>query len=43
MKKIYTVGGEKGKNRPPEPKNGNWGPKSAWSSDISIDWEFYME
>jgi hypothetical protein len=41
--KKYTFGGQKGKKRPPEPKNGIWGPKSVWSCDISIDREFYME
>jgi hypothetical protein len=25
--KKYTYGGQKGKNRLPEPKNGIWGPK----------------
>jgi hypothetical protein len=29
--------GSKSKNRPPEPENGIWGPKSVWSCDISID------
>jgi hypothetical protein len=43
MKKIYTFRGQKGKNRPPEPKNGIWDPKLVWSCDISIDREFYME
>jgi hypothetical protein len=43
MKKIYTLRGEKGKNRPPEPKNGIWGPKSVWSCDISIDQEFNID
>jgi hypothetical protein len=43
MKKIYTFGGQKVKNRPPEPKNQIWGPKSVWSCDISIDREFYIE
>jgi hypothetical protein len=43
MKKIYTFRGQKGENRPPEPKNGIWGPTSIWSCDISIDQEFYME
>jgi hypothetical protein len=42
-KKKYTFGGQKGENRPREPKNGIWGPKSIWSCDISIDREFYME
>jgi hypothetical protein len=42
-KKIYTFGGQKGENRPSEPKNGIWGPISIWSCDISIDREFYME
>jgi hypothetical protein len=27
MKKIYTLGGQKGENRPSEPKNRIWGPK----------------
>jgi hypothetical protein len=26
MKKIYTFRGQKGENRPKEPKNGIWGP-----------------
>jgi hypothetical protein len=43
IKKIYTIGGQKGANRPPEPKNGIWSPKSIWSCDISIEQEFYME
>jgi hypothetical protein len=44
--KKYTFGGQKGKNRPSEPKNGIWGPKSVWSCDIyniSIDRDFYIE
>jgi hypothetical protein len=36
-KKKYTFGGQRGENRPPEPKNGIWGAKSIWSCDISID------
>jgi hypothetical protein len=36
-------GGQKGENKPLEPKNGIWSPKSVWSCDISIDREFYME
>jgi hypothetical protein len=43
MKEIYTFRGQRGKNRPPEPKNGILGPKSIWSCDISIDREFYVE
>jgi hypothetical protein len=43
MKKIYTFRGPKGKNLPPEPKNGIWVPKSVRSCDISIDREFYMQ
>jgi hypothetical protein len=43
MKKIHTFGGQKGKNRPLEPKNGIWGPKSVWSCDISIDQEFNID
>jgi hypothetical protein len=42
-KKKYTFGGQKCENRPSEPKNGIWGPKSVWSCDISIDREFYIE
>jgi hypothetical protein len=42
-KKKYTFGGQKSENRPPEPKNEIWGPKSIWSCDISIDQEFYTE
>jgi hypothetical protein len=41
--KKYTFGGQKGKNRPPEPKNGIGGLKSVWSCDRSIEREFYME
>jgi hypothetical protein len=41
--KKYTFGGQKGKNRPSEPKHGIWGPKSVWSCDISIEREFYMQ
>jgi hypothetical protein len=41
--KKYTFGGQKGKNRPPKPKNGIWGPKSVLSCDISIERVFYME
>jgi hypothetical protein len=40
--KIYTFGGQKGKNWPPEPKNGIWGPKSVWLCD-SIEREFHMK
>jgi hypothetical protein len=42
MKKIYTFRGPKGKNGPPELKNGIEGPKSLWC-DIFIVWEFYIE
>jgi hypothetical protein len=42
-KKKFSFGGQNGENRPPEPKNRIWGPKSIWSCDISIDQEFYME
>jgi hypothetical protein len=42
-KKKYTFGGQKGENRLPEPKNGIWGPKSAWPSDMSIDRKYNME
>jgi hypothetical protein len=31
-----TFWGQKGENKPSEPKNGIWGPKSVWSCDISI-------
>jgi hypothetical protein len=41
--KKYTFGGQKGENKPSEPKNGIWGPKSVWSCDISIDREFNAE
>jgi hypothetical protein len=41
--KEYTFGGQKGKNKPSEPKYEIWGPKSIWPCDISIDQEFYME
>jgi hypothetical protein len=41
--KKYTFWVQKGIFRPPGPKNGIKGTKSAWSSDISIDREFYME
>jgi hypothetical protein len=44
MKKIYKIYlRQKGKNRPPEPKNGIWGPKSVWSCVISIDQEFNID
>jgi hypothetical protein len=43
MKKIYTCRGRKGENEPSEPKNGNWGQKSEWSCDISIEREFHMK
>jgi hypothetical protein len=39
-KKKYTLGGQRGENKP---KNGIRGPKSIWSCVISIDREFYME
>jgi hypothetical protein len=42
-KKKYTFGYQKGKNRPPEPKNGICGPKSVCSCDTSIDRKFNME
>jgi hypothetical protein len=42
-KKKCSFGGQKGENKLSEPKNEIWGPKSVWSCDISIDWEFYME
>jgi hypothetical protein len=42
-KKNYTFGGQKGENKPSEPKSGNWSPISVWSCDISFDWEFYMK
>jgi hypothetical protein len=29
-KKKYTFGGQKDENKPSEPKNGIWGPKSIW-------------
>jgi hypothetical protein len=29
MKKICTSRGQKGENRPPDPKKGIWGPKSV--------------
>jgi hypothetical protein len=41
--KKYTFGGQKGQNRPLKPKNRNWGLKSVWSCDISIDREYYMD
>jgi hypothetical protein len=34
MKKIYIFRGQYGKSRPPEPKNGNYGPKSVWSGRV---------
>jgi hypothetical protein len=45
MKKIYIFRGPKGKNYPPEPKNGIWVPKLVWSCDISIsiDQEFNID
>jgi hypothetical protein len=42
-KKKYTFGGEKCENRPLEPKNGIWAPKSEWSCDMSIDREYYTK
>jgi hypothetical protein len=42
-KKTYTFGGQKRKNKPSEPKNGIWAPKSVQSCDISNDPEFYLE
>jgi hypothetical protein len=43
MKKIYTFRGPRGKNWPPEPKNGIWVPKLVCSCDISIDQEFNID
>jgi hypothetical protein len=43
VKKIFTFRGQKGKNRPPEPKNGIWVPKLVCSCDISIDLKFYID
>jgi hypothetical protein len=31
------------KNKPLEPKNEIWDPKSVWSCDLHIAREFYME
>jgi hypothetical protein len=42
-KKKYTFWVQKGENKPSEPKNGIWAPKSVWSCDISIDREFYYK
>jgi hypothetical protein len=42
-KNKYTFRGQKGENKPSEPKNGIWAPKSVLSCDISIDREFCME
>jgi hypothetical protein len=39
----YTLRGQKGENKPPEPKNGIWAPKPGRLCDISIDREFYFE
>jgi hypothetical protein len=36
IKKTYTFGDQKGENRPPEPKNGIWGPKSVWSKILHV-------
>jgi hypothetical protein len=40
MKKKYILRGQKGENKPSEPKNGIWAPKLVWSCDISIDRKF---
>jgi hypothetical protein len=41
--KKYTFRVKKGENKPSEPKNGIWAPKSVWSCDVSIDREFYIQ
>jgi hypothetical protein len=40
---MYTFGGQKGENKPAQPKNEIWAPKFVWLCDASIDREFYME
>jgi hypothetical protein len=40
-KKKYSFGGQKGENKPSEPRNRIWGSKSIWSC-ISIDREIYI-
>jgi hypothetical protein len=42
-KKKYTVEGQKGENKPSEPKNGIGAKKPLWSCDISIDRKYYMD
>jgi hypothetical protein len=43
MKKICTFRGSKGKNKPPELKNGIWVPKLVWSCDISNDQDINID
>jgi hypothetical protein len=43
MKKVYTLGGQKGESKPSEPKNGIWSPKFVWWCDISIDWKSFID
>jgi hypothetical protein len=43
MKKKNTFRGQRVENNTAEPKNGIWAPKSVWSSEITIDREFFME
>jgi hypothetical protein len=42
MTKIYSFRG-KSENRPPEPKNGIWVPKSVKSCDIFFNQEFNID
>jgi hypothetical protein len=42
-KTKYSFRRQKEKDKPCEPNNGIWAPKSVGSCDISIDREFYME
>jgi hypothetical protein len=43
MKKKYTYRGQKGKNKPSEPNNGIWAPKTVRSCHISIDQKFHSD
>jgi hypothetical protein len=42
-RKYVLLVGRKGENRPSEPKNGIWRPKSVWSCDTSVDRKFYID
>jgi hypothetical protein len=41
--KNVLLGTKRQIKRPPELKNGIWGPKSVWSCDISIERKFCMQ